>query len=129
MTTTHHPIQPLVLDPHEVLRFKENPLVRMLVDHGQRTGLGLNELARVDVTPEDRMQLAQLIGYSLNGYGTLGYVTDEAYRAAAAMHDEELSEDKARIATLETELSALRSALREPMARLFGVHPDDLQRT
>jgi hypothetical protein len=128
MTITHNPIQPLVLDSHEVLRFKENPLVRMLLDHGQRTGLGLNELARLDAEPEDRMQLAQLIGYSLDGYGSLSYVTDDAYKAAATMHEEGLTEDKARIATLEAELLALRSALREPIARLFGVHPDDLRR-
>jgi hypothetical protein len=128
-TNTRHPIQPLILDSHGVLRFKKNPLVDMLLEHGQRTGLGLNELARVEAAPEDRMQLAQLIGYSLEGYGSLGYVTDDEYKAAAAMHDDELSEDKARIAVLETELIALRAALREPMARLFGVHPDDLGRS
>lgn len=129
MNAPRHPIQPLVLDAAEVLRFKKNALVCMLLDHGQRTGLGLNELARVEAAPEDRMQLAQLIGYSLDGYGTLGYVTDDDYKAAATMYEEELSEDKARIAALETELTALRSALREPMARLFGVHRDDMGRS
>ena len=36
------------------------------------------------------------------------------------------SADAARIATLQKELNALRDALREPMAHLFGIHPDDL---
>ena len=124
-----HPIQPLALDAHGVLRFQANVLVKSLLDHGSDTGCGMNELALIDATPADKMQLAQLIGYSLDGFGTLGYVTDDEYKAAAKMHDEGLSEDKARIAALEIELVALRSALREPMARLFGVHPDDLLRS
>lgn len=123
------PIQPLVLDSQVVLRFQENKLVQALLKHGQETGLGLNELARIEADPADRMQLAQLIGYSLSGYGGLSYVTDDEYKAAATMYDDGLTEDKARIAALETELVALRAALREPMARLFGVHPDDLQRS
>lgn len=126
MNTTRPPIQPLQEDERGVLRFRENKLVRALLDHGQRTGLGLNELHMLDVDPLDRMQLAQLIGYSLDGYGSLSYVTDDEFNAARAMHDDQIPEDKARIATLEAELVAVRQALREPMARLFGVHPDDL---
>lgn len=126
MTTTRPPIQPLEEDERGVLRFRENKLVSALLDHGQRTGLGLNELHMLDADPLDRMQLAQLIGYSLSGYGSLSYVTDDEYNAAQAMHAEQQSEDKARIATLEAELTAVRQALRAPMARLFGIHPDDL---
>lgn len=121
------PIQPLALDGKGTIRFQKNTLVNALLEHGTATGFGLNELARIEADPTDRMQLAQLIGYSLSGYGTLGYVTDDEYKAAATMYDEGLTEDKARIAALEIELIALRSALREPMARLFGMHPDDLQ--
>ncbi len=31
---------------------------------------------------EDREQFAQLIGYSLNGFGELSYVSEETYEAA-----------------------------------------------
>ena len=124
-----NPIQPLVKDTQGVLRFKANALVNALLEHGQATGLGLNELAHKFCDAEhadDRQQLAQLIGYSLGGYGELGYVSDDAYRAAAIMADENLSEKDARIAQLEHELFMVRSALREPVAQLFGIHPDDL---
>lgn len=124
-----NPIQPLVRDSQGVLRFKANALVNALLEHGQATGLGLNELAHRFCEAEhadDRQQLAQLIGYSLRGYSELGYVSDDAYRAAAMMADEGLSEKDARIAHLEHELFMVRSALREPIARLFGIHPDDL---
>ena len=124
-----NPIQPLAKDEQGVLRFKANVLINALLDHGQATGFGLNELARKFYTPEhadDWQQLAQLIGYSLSGYGELSYVSDDAYGAAATMADEELGEKDARIAHLEHELLMVRSSLREPIARLYGLHPDDL---
>lgn len=78
------PIQPLVIDAHGTLRFKENPIVRVLLDYATEHGYGLNEIALEEFDAEDQMQLAQLIGYSLSGYGTLSYVTDESYERAAA---------------------------------------------
>lgn len=125
-----NPIQPLAKDVQGVLRFKENALVRALLDHGQATGFGLNELASKFCKTEhadDWQQLAQLIGYSLSGYSELSYVSDDAYGAAATMADEGLGEKDARIAHLERKLSLVRSALREPIARLFDMHPDDLE--
>ncbi|MGM8923801.1 hypothetical protein ACS6OZ_18000 [Enterobacter hormaechei subsp. steigerwaltii] len=78
------PMQPLVIDSHGTLRFKENPIVRKLLDYATLHGYGLNEMALEHFDAEDRMQLAQLIGYSLSGYGSLSYVTDESYERAAA---------------------------------------------
>ncbi|MEG5661374.1 DUF3850 domain-containing protein [Enterobacter bugandensis] len=77
------PMQPLVIDAHGTLRFKESPIVRALLDYATEHGYGLNEIAREEFDAEDQMQLAQLIGYSLSGYGTLSYVTDESYERAA----------------------------------------------
>ncbi len=78
------PMQPLVMDAHGTLRFKENPIVRKLLDYAAEPGYGLNEIARAQFDAEDQMQLAQLIGCSLSGYGTLSYVTDKSYDRAAA---------------------------------------------
>lgn len=116
-----HPIQPLVTE-NGVVRFRANAIVRHLLDHG---GIDMNALARMTFSDEDRAQFAQLIGYSLSGYRSLGYVSDDAYRAAEAMVDG-TDERDARIDTLTEELTELRDSLREPMARLFGIHPDDL---
>lgn len=123
MSQPSHPIQPLAKDERGTMRFKENAIVRHLLDKG---GIDLNALAMLDFPKEDWQQLAQLIGYSLGGYGELSYVTDDAYGAAARMACEGLSEEKARIAHLEEEIAALREALLAPIARLYGKHPADL---
>jgi len=75
-------MQPIVQDKRGVFRFKRNGLVDALYEHGVKTGLSLNELHCMDFTDEDRQQFAQLIGYSVSGYGSLNYVSDEAYEAA-----------------------------------------------
>ena len=123
-----NPIQPLTQDAHGVVRFKENAIVRHLLDTHQKCDL--NALARMDFTDDDLQQFAQLIGYSLSGYGELSsYVDDVSWMTAASMADG-LDERDARIAGLEQKLSELRAAidlLREPAARLFEMHPDDLK--
>jgi len=118
----NHPIQPLE-DDRGVIRFKGNKIVCHLLDNG---GISLNDLARMNFSVEDREQFAQLIGYSLSGFGELSYVRDDTYGAAEKMAERGLSETEARIAHLEGELLALRQALRGPIARLYGKHPDDL---
>ena len=74
-----HPMQPLIIDRSGIVRFKENVIVRFVLDNG---GINLNMIADREFTDEDRCQFAQLIGYSLSGYRELSYVSDE--RAAAA---------------------------------------------
>ena len=76
---THNPIQPLVLDEAGVLRFKENKIVRYLLDNG---GLTLNDLATSSFSKDDQEQFAQLIGYSVSGWSTLSYVRDKTYNRA-----------------------------------------------
>lgn len=83
------PMQPLVIAADGRVRFKENRIVSALLEHSRKHGYGLNETARGDFTPEEHMQVAQLIGYSLDGYGTLSYVTDESYDRAALAHPSE----------------------------------------
>lgn len=80
------PMQPIVLDPHGTPRFRQNALVRYLLD--QPGGQTLNDLARLPNIPmEDWAQLAQLIGYSVSGYGELSYAlnVEEANAVAAAL--------------------------------------------
>lgn len=122
-----HPIQPLVKDPHGVLRFQENKIVSYLLEFARYHGTTLNELAVMPFSREDWQQFAQLHGYSLSGYGELSYVDDESFDAAQAMHDNPAISDKdARILVLEEALKAVRIGLRSPIAALYGIHPDDL---
>ncbi len=72
-------MQPIV-DVNGVKRFKANAIVCHLID--THPSCDMNVLSRMDFSDEDRMQFAQLIGYSLSGYGELSYVSDESYDAA-----------------------------------------------
>ena len=80
-----HPMQPIV-NVDGVHRFKSNAIVRYLLDAGP---FDLNKLAIMPFSQEDREQFAQLIGYSVSGYGELSYVrrklVDEADAASAAL--------------------------------------------
>ena len=75
----HHPLQPLVTDDSGVTRFKANAIVQFLLNTGRHD---MNSLATLPFSNEDREQFAQLIGYSLCGFGELGYVSDKTYNAA-----------------------------------------------
>ncbi len=119
----------------DVLKSKAASRGSSLLSHSinqiTRPTCDLNRLACMDFSDDDRQQFAQLIGYSLSGYGDLqSYVDDHAYATAAEMADSpEMTEDKARIAALEAEIAELReaaNALRGPVAVLLGMHPDDL---
>lgn len=66
-----HPIQDLEISKDGVLRFRPNAIVRFLLD--SHPSANLNTLAMMPFSDEDRAQLAQLIGYSVNGYLELSY--------------------------------------------------------
>jgi hypothetical protein len=68
-----HPMQPVYRDENNVVRFKPNKILEYLFDIG---ALDLNKIAAMSFPVEDRMQLAQLLGYSISGYSDLSYVTN-----------------------------------------------------
>ena len=76
-----HPVQPLYKDDGGVIRFRENAIVRFLLDAGP---FALNQIALMPFDQNDREQFAQLIGYSLDGFGELSYVRTETYERAEA---------------------------------------------
>lgn len=80
-----HPMQPVVVDEHGVHRFKENAIVRYMLDEGTRANhFSLNTIARRPFSREDHEQLAQLIGYSVSGACDLSYMSDAVCNAALA---------------------------------------------
>lgn len=108
-----NPIQPFKKDEHGTLRFKGNAIVQHLLDTHQ--SCDMSELAKMDFTDDDRQQFAQLIGYSLDGYGMLSYVDDNAYYAAQHLAENpEMTDAEARIAASKTALiHQLEEALEE----------------
>lgn len=119
-----HPIQPTYLDENNTLRFKQNEIVCFLLNTGE---INLNMLAGMDFSAEDREQFAQLIGYSLSGFGELSYVSDETYETAKKMTRQGETEAQARIKYLEDTLTQVRSGLKIAAAAVFKIHPDDLE--
>lgn len=96
-----HPMQPVVTDDHGVQRFKENRIVRFILDQG---GVDLNQIGAMDFPQEDQEQFAQLIGYSLCGFEELSYVSDKEVKRAHGMVAMDSLRDRllARLNFLET---------------------------
>jgi len=77
-----HPMQPLISDYQGVIRFKTNKIVEFLLGAGP---FDMNQLACMNFSDEDREQFAQLIGYSISGFGELPYVSLKTYNKAKKM--------------------------------------------
>lgn len=76
--------QPLVLDEDGVIRFRHNRIVRFLLDAGP---FDMNQIAVMPFSDEERQIFAQLIGYSVSGYGDLSYAEGEPTARADAAQD------------------------------------------
>lgn len=116
-----HPIQPLVKDEHGVVRFKENAIVRYLLDAG---GSDMNKLAVMPFSREDREQFAQLIGYSHSGAFNLSYMSAEVLDAAERMDHEGVTELEARNAHLRETIDSVKAKLRAGIGELYDVGSD-----
>jgi hypothetical protein len=79
------PIQPIEWDGAGVIRFRGNPIVRYLLEQGT---FDLNHLAALEFKGADWEQFAQLIGYSVSGWGGLSYVSTETLNKADAIAHE-----------------------------------------
>lgn len=118
-----HPLQSIVQGDDGLARFQSNAIVEFLL---KVSGYDMVRLSEEGFSASDWEQFAQLIGYSLRGFSELGYVRDETVAAAEAMLESGINSDRARADRLQAELDGLRRALRGPIARLYGKHPDDL---
>lgn len=66
------------------IRFWENAIVQALLDFATPRGFGMNEITIGQFSREDREQFAQLIGYSVSGFGELSYTSRAAVKEADA---------------------------------------------
>ena len=77
-----HPMQPIEMDDG-IARFKENRIVRYLLTLTTNARLAdMSTLAIIPFSVEDRVQFAQLIGYSVSGFGDLDYVPRDVVAVA-----------------------------------------------
>ena len=93
---TEEPMQPVYLDKEpgcaSLARFRSNEVIEWMLEEG-RDGrhFDLNRIGArfaAERHSRDRMQLVQLIGYSISGYSELSFVSNEsAARANEAAHE------------------------------------------
>lgn len=90
------PTQPIVVDGHGVHRFQKNEVIDYIIRHAAELidtrgvpgvvpgSIDLNKLtvATQHVPRDDWMQFAQLIGYSVSGFGDLSYADKTTVAAA-----------------------------------------------
>lgn len=121
MTYRYQPMQPVEVDQHGTHRFRDNKVVKYLLDRGV---ISLNDLAMVDFPIEDRDQFLQLIGYSVSGARISADLRNAAIEETKPDGGDT---DRARIMYLEKEICRIRDSLREGVADLYCIHPDDLK--
>jgi len=127
----HHPIQPLVRDSYGVIRYRQNAIVRYLLDHG---GTDLNHIAMMPFSTADREQFAMLIGYSVSGASELEYMYPDTLHASDLMAEalregRTLDQKDARIAALEARITSMRTYLekiRAVTSEFHDLQPGDL---
>jgi hypothetical protein len=73
MTTPKHPMQPVVLSEDGRAYFVPNEILVWMLAHGR---INFDEIAQQGFSDEDRMQLAQLLGFAVSRYTQLTYVTE-----------------------------------------------------
>jgi hypothetical protein len=92
------PMQPIYLDELGTPRFKDNAIIRKLVDNEI---IDLNKIDTQDFPVADVEQFWQLLGYSTSGYGGLDFVR----RKTVAMADEKA------VALLDKKKEVLRGGM------------------
>jgi len=97
---TSHPMQPIEWASDGVIRFKRNAIIDWLFNTGR---LDLNEIGALagngahGFTKGDQMQLAQLLGYSVSGFGDLSYASSGAVAKADAIANRLIRNEKRKI--------------------------------
>lgn len=107
-------IQPIVV-VDGVTRFQQNDIVRHLLD--THPTVDLNKIAIMEFADEDRRQFAQLIGYSIAGYGELDYVRDDDFARAEATAPAERRPPPAGV-TFDSKLKQMQDDLHSVVTRM-----------
>ena len=112
------PFQPV----HES-RFVENEIVSYLLENG---GIDMNQLAMLDFSNEDRVQFAQLIGYSVSGFQSLSYVDVVAYDTAEELKNGATDYKDAQIIALTKQLDEVKKGLSIITSAITFIHNDEI---
>ena len=115
--------KPMPIQPTLGGRFIPNRIVEKLLE---TSTLDLNDIARMDFNHQERMQLAQLIGYSVSGFGTLSYVDDETYETVISLDSSpEKDQLQAGYDVLIDKFDEVKGHLAQTCSLVFEKHVDD----
>ena len=96
-------------------RFVPNRIVELLLKTSTHD---MNSLACANFTREERVQLAQLIGYSVGGFCSLSYVSREESQVASSLLRKGAPDAVGLKAISDTLAEERRQALREQLAEV-----------
>lgn len=77
-----YPMQPISTDELGVARFERNLIIDWLCTEKSNMNEVAIYAAENGIDEKYQQQVAQLVGYSISGYGNLSYVNDENYERA-----------------------------------------------
>ena len=117
-------LKPVVmpLQPIREGRFIANKVVAWLLENGSKD---MNDIASQVFPVEHRRQFAQLIGYSVSGYGSLSYCNDESYDTTVLVAETGKEELEARNEVLREKLKTIKEGLKVVASAAFEKHPAD----
>ena len=85
---SHTTMQPVMIDQDGIVRFKQNRIVRQLIDKGSRAGFGIGEIkagvAAGTFDADEHMQLIQLAGINVDSYCSCSFVSKQSAGQATA---------------------------------------------
>ena len=119
-----HPIQNVTTDKDGTLRFIGNAVVEMMLAQLKSCGIGLNEMHMLGagLPQEDWDQFHQLISYSVHG----APIAERCKSIAIDKHRLGKTVLELRAERAERRLRQARYELRDGIADLYDIHPDDL---
>jgi hypothetical protein len=103
---TRHPIQPIVVDALGIHRFKENGIVRWLVEFARGHGTDLDDLHAMAFSNEDWSQVNQLYGYSVSGFADLSCSPDDVVLESLAASAHLAKQEKGEASLAEVDYKA-----------------------
>lgn len=120
-----HPIQPIVYDENGIQRFKENKILKYLIESGDLDLNKVAELAHSFNAINDREQINQLMGYSIGGFLDTNPSTETA-TIVEEMADKGITEDQARNNYLRNSLKEYRLGMVNAVSALFEIDKEEL---
>jgi hypothetical protein len=86
-----HPLQQVYVDDSGEPRFRANAIVQHLLTHGS---IRWDQILIMDFSLADREQIAQQLGYSVERYNELHWISQESFESALVAAAQAIAQNK-----------------------------------